>query len=199
VDQLAPSLHRWTVYHPEWEEEVGSLALETDDGLVLIDPLDPPRDLQRPEHVLLTVFWHYRSTPDLKAKHVWASGRTVKALANRGVTVTDPIGRGVELPGGVEAVETARHGELVYWLPSQKSVAVGDVLLGAGAKPRATDDPLRLCPDRWLGNASHDDLRASLRPLLDLPVQRVLVSHGAPVLRAGRGALQRVLHAPSAA
>src|SRR5919106_3988076 len=118
MDELAPGLHRWTVYHPEWEEEVGSLALETDDGLVLIDPLDPPRDLRRPEHVLLTVFWHYRSTPDLKAKHVWASGRTVKALANRGVTVTDPIGRDVELPGGVEAVETARHGELVYWLPA---------------------------------------------------------------------------------
>ena len=197
--QVAPGLHRWTTRHPEWEEEVGSLALETDDGLVLIDPLDPPRELLRPEHVLLTVFWHYRSTPDLKTKHVWASGRTVKALANRGVAVTDPIGRGVELPGGVEAVETARHGELVYWLPAVKAVAVGDVLLGAGAKPRATDDPLRLCPERWLGNASHDDLRASLRPLLDLPVQRVLVSHGAPVLRAGRSALQRVLHAPSAA
>jgi glyoxylase-like metal-dependent hydrolase (beta-lactamase superfamily II) len=81
----------------------------------------------------------------------------------------------------------------VYWLPQQKALAVGDVLLGAGAKPHATDDPLRLCPERWLGKATHDDLRASLAPLLDLPVSRVLVSHGEPVLRGGRRALAAVL------
>jgi hypothetical protein len=32
-----------------------------------------------------------------------------------------------------------------------------------------------------------------LRPLLDLPVQRVLVSHGRPVLRGGKRALEQVL------
>jgi glyoxylase-like metal-dependent hydrolase (beta-lactamase superfamily II) len=195
MDELAAGLRRWTAQHEEWAEDVGSLALETDDGLVLIDPIDPPRALRRPEHVLLTVFWHYRSTPDLRARHVWASTRTVKALANRGVTVTDPVRDGDVLPGGVQAYETARRGELVYWLPAQRSLAVGDVLLGAGAKPRATDDALRLCPERWLGQATHADLRRSLRPLLERPVQRVLVSHGAPVLRAGKRALEAVLHA----
>jgi hypothetical protein len=195
MEEIAPGLHRWTARHEEWEEDVGSLALESDDGLILVDPIDPPRDLRRPGHVLITVFWHYRSTPRLRAKRVWASSRTVKALANRGVTVTDPIAKNVLLPGGVQPFETARRGELVYWLPEQKSVAVGDVLLGAGAKPRATDDPLRLCPERWLGAATHDDLRRSLEPLLELPVQRVLVSHGKPVLRAGKRALERVLRA----
>jgi hypothetical protein len=78
-------------------------------------------------------------------------------------------------------------------LPAQKAVVVGDVLLGAGAKPKATTDPLRLCPESWLGAASHEDLRKSLRPLLDLPVQRVLVSHGEPVLRSGKRALASVL------
>jgi hypothetical protein len=194
MEAIASGLRRWTAHHEEWNEDVGSLALETDDGLVLIDPIDPPRELRRPEHVVLTVFWHYRSTPRLRAKRVWASSRTVKALANRSVTVTDPIARGVLLPGGIQPFETARRGELVYWLPDQKAVAVGDVLLGAGAKPRPTTDPLRLCPERWLGQATHADLRDSLRPLLDLPVQRVLVSHGKPVLRAGKRALEQVLH-----
>jgi hypothetical protein len=32
-----------------------------------------------------------------------------------------------------------------------------------------------------------------LRPLLDLPVEHVLVSHGAPVLGGGKAALERVL------
>ena len=193
MEELAPGLRRWTAWHDDWQEDVGCLALDTDDGLVLIDPLDPPRGARRPEHVLLTIFWHYRSTPDLKAKHVWASGRAAKALANRGVTVTDPVRAGVELPGGVRAIETARHGELVYWLPKQRALAVGDVLLGAGAKPRATDDLLRLCPERWLGKKTHADLRRSLRPLLDLPVEQVLVAHGEPVRENGHAALARVL------
>jgi len=194
VDELAPGLRRWTAWHDHWQEDVGSAALESDDGLLLIDPLSPPRGLGRPEHILLTVFWHSRSTRDLGAKRVWASGRTVKALQNRGVTVTDPIATGTELPGGVQAFETARRGELVYWLPNQRALVAGDVLLGAGAKPRATGDPLRLCPERWLGKATHADLRRSLRPLLDLPVHRILVSHGRPVLRGGKGALERLFH-----
>lgn len=193
MSEIAPGLHRWTSRHPEWEEDVASLAVETDDGLVLIDPIDVPPPFRKAAHVFLTIFWHYRSTSDIGASHVWASSRSMRSLQNRGVDVTDPIRNETSLPGGMCAVPTARAGELVYWLPKQKALAVGDVLLGAGAKPRATDDPLRLCPERWLGKATHDDLRASLEPLLDLAVQRVLVSHGAPVLRNGKRELAAVL------
>ena len=190
LTEVAPGLRRWTAWHDEWQEEVGCLAVDTADGLVLIDPLDPPRGVRRPKHVLLTVFFHARST---KAPHVWAHPRAGRSLANRGIELTDPIGAGDALPGGIQAFETARPGEVVYWLPRQRALAVGDVLLGAGAKPRATDDPLRLCPERWLGKATHDDLRESLAPLLDLPVTRVLVSHGDPVLRGGARALSSAL------
>ncbi len=189
LTEIASGLRRWTAWHEEWREEVGCLAVDTADGLVLIDPLDPPRGLTRPQHVLLTIRWHARST---KAPHVWAHRREARSLANRGVEVTDPI-PGDELPGGIQAFETARPGEVVFWLPRQRALAVGDVLLGAGAKPHATDEPLRLCPERWLGTATHDDLRASLAPTLDLPVARVLVSHGNPVLRGGARALAAVL------
>jgi glyoxylase-like metal-dependent hydrolase (beta-lactamase superfamily II) len=193
VIEIASGLRRWTAYHEHWEEHVGSLALETDDGVVLIDPIDPPRNLRSPDHVLLTVFWHGRSTSELKAKRVWAHTRSAQPLRNRGVQVTDAFRPGDELPGGLEAFATARVNEVVFWLPTQRSLAVGDVLLGAGAKPRATRDALRLCPERWLGKATHDDLRETLEPLLALPVQRVLVSHGEPVLRGGKTALARVL------
>jgi hypothetical protein len=192
VESIAPSLRRWTAWHEEWQEAVGSLAVETDEGLVLIDPLDPPRGLARPDHLLFTVYWHIRSGGELPAAAVWASGRAVQPLRNRGVEVTHRVDKG-PLPGGIVAFGTARSSEVVYWLPEQKAVVAGDVLLGAGAKPGATPDPLRLCPERWLGKASHDDLRTSLRPLLDLPVERVLVSHGEPVLRAGKQALAGVL------
>jgi hypothetical protein len=193
VIEVAPGLRRWTAYHDHWEEQVGSLALETDDGLLLIDPIDPPRGLRRPDHVLLTVFWHGRSTAELKPNRVWAHTRSAQPLRNRGVQVTDAFKPGDELPGGLEAFATARVNEVVYWLPGQRSLAVGDVLLGAGAKPRATRDALRFCPERWLGKGTHDQLREMLQPLLALPVQRVLVSHGEPVLRGGKNALARVL------
>jgi glyoxylase-like metal-dependent hydrolase (beta-lactamase superfamily II) len=190
--EVGPGLRRWTAWHEEWHEDVACLAVDTDDGLVLIDPLDPPRELGRPEHALVTVFFHARST---NARHVWAHDRIVRRLASRGVEVSRPFTAGELLPGGIQAIQTARQSEVVYWLPRQKAVVVGDVLLGAGAKPHATDEPLRLCPERWLEGATHDDLRTSLAPLLDLPVTRVLVSHGEPVLRGGSGALANVLAA----
>ena len=193
MEELAPGLRRWTAWHDHWEEEVGSLAVANDDGLVFIDPIDPPADAGKPEHVLVTVYWHARTTSELGARHVWASRRSDRSLRSRGIEVTDPFRAGDELPGRIKAFQTARAAEVVYWLPEQRAVVAGDVLLGAGAKPRPTDEPLRLCPERWLGKGTHDDLRESLRPLLDLPVERVLVSHGAPILSDGRRALARVL------
>jgi glyoxylase-like metal-dependent hydrolase (beta-lactamase superfamily II) len=192
VETLAPGVRRWTAWRESWEEEVGCVAVDTSDGLVLIDPLDPPAAVAKPAHVLLTVFWHDRSVAEIAAPRVWAAGRSARPLANRGIAVTDTIGGA--LPGGILAFPTARPSEVVYYVPQANAVVVGDVLLGAGAKPRATDEPLRLCPERWLGTKqTHHDLRASLAPLLELPVQRVLVSHGAPVLDDGARELARVL------
>jgi glyoxylase-like metal-dependent hydrolase (beta-lactamase superfamily II) len=191
--EIAPGLRRWTSFHDHWEEDVGSLAVETGDGLVLIDPIDPPPEVAGADHVLVTVYWHARSTGELDAKHVWAPTRSVRPLKSRGIEVTDPFRAGDALPGGIRAFQTARSAEVVYWLPDQRAVVVGDVLLGAGAKPHPTSDPLRLCPEHWLGKATHDDLRRTLRPLLDLPVERVLVSHGVPILSGGKQALAAVL------
>jgi len=191
--EITPGLRRWTAFHDHWEEDVGSLAVQTSDGLVLIDPIDPPSEVAAADHVLITVYWHGRSTGTLGAKRVWASARSERPLKSRGIEVTDPFRAGDALPGGIRAFQTARSAEVVYWLPDQRAVVVGDVLLGAGAKPRPTSDPLRLCPERWLGKGTHDDLRRTLRPLLELPVERVLVSHGEPILSGGKQALAAAL------
>jgi glyoxylase-like metal-dependent hydrolase (beta-lactamase superfamily II) len=187
---IAPGLRRWTAWHDHWQEQVGSVAVDTQDGLVLIDPLDPPADLASPKHVLLTLYYHARAAARLKAR-VWAPARSHRPLRNRGVEAEDVLAD--ELPGGIVPFPTARAAESVYWLPEHRAVVVGDVLLGAGAKPRATDDPLRLCPKQWLGKATHEQLRTSLRPLLDLPVAHVLVSHGRPVVGYGKRELARAL------
>lgn len=198
LEQVAPGLRRWSAWHSEWRQEVGSVAVDTPDGLVLIDPLDPPPEVRSPAHVLLTVHWHARSAGELPAERVFAASREVRKLKNRGVTVTDAFEKDPELPGGIKALPTAREGEVVYWLPQQKAVVVGDVLLGAGAKPHATSEPLRLAPENWLEGATRKQLIKSLLPLLDLPVERILVAHGDPVLQGGKEAL-RTLIAPEKA
>jgi hypothetical protein len=193
VVEVAPGLHRWTAWHEEWREDVGCVAVETGDGLVLVDPLAPPPELGAPDHVLLTVYWHGRAAAVAGAARVWASTRSTGPLRNREIRVTDPFREGDDLPGGIQAVQTARSSEVLYWLPDHRAVVVGDVLLGAGAKPNATTERLRLCPERWLGTATHEDLREALAPLLELPVESVLVSHGEPVLTGGARALATAL------
>ena len=63
------------------------------------------------------------------------------------------------------------------------------MLLGQGA------EGIEFCPDSWLPEGVDGrDLARSLRPLLDLPVERVLPGHGDALVDA-RGALERVLEA----
>jgi hypothetical protein len=79
----------------------------------------------------------------------------------------------------------------MIWLPAPRALIPGDRLLGDAA------GGLRLCPDSWLrylpSGMRQEGLRAALRPLLDLPVEQVLVSHGEPVLQNGRAAIARAL------
>ncbi|HXG75100.1 MAG TPA: hypothetical protein VNJ53_00880 [Gaiellaceae bacterium] len=207
VSRIDPGLWRWTGWHAEWGAEVGCTYCETPDGVVLIDPLVPPEDEQRfldaldrdvrraggPVHVLVTVFWHVRDTAALVERYgarVWAPARGRAAVARRAGTVTDAFRPGDSLPGGIVAQRTARATEVVYWLPEQRTLVPGDVLLGAEG------GGVRLCPESWLpANATRAALAESLRPLLDLPVERILVSHGEPVLADAREALAAALAA----
>lgn len=171
-------MRRWTAWHEEWKQEVGSVAYDSPhDGLIFFDPLEPPAELGEPAHTFVTVFFHAREARG----RVWAPKALVRRLASRGVEVTDPFGPGDKLPGGVECFETARSGEVVYWVPSERALVVGDVLLA--------DPDLRLCPNGWLRPKTQDDLKESLRPLLDLPIEQIYASHGEPVLTGGRAAL----------
>ncbi|MGZ8691324.1 MAG: hypothetical protein ACXWZT_01195 [Gaiellaceae bacterium] len=189
LQQVAPGLWRWTVTHPEWEPpehedtpadwppEVGCVAYETPNTLVLIDPLVADEDhaaldalaaARERVAILVTVKWHERSRDELTRRYDASTA----------------------LPEGVEAFEIAGAGETIYWIPEHSALVPGDRILG--------DRPpgLRMCPESWLrhlGGYTQEDLRAGLRPLLDLPVEMVLVSHGEPVLRDGHAALERAL------
>jgi glyoxylase-like metal-dependent hydrolase (beta-lactamase superfamily II) len=170
-------LRRWTAHHQQWKKAVESIGVDSPDGVLLFDPLDQPEE---GDHTFITTFFHARTGRG----RVWAPQKLVRRLASRGVEVTDPFELGDALPGGVQAFDTARDGEVAYWVPGERLLVVGDVLLGG---------PLRLCPKSWMGKASLDDLRAALLPLLDLPIELIQLGHGEPVLEDGRNALAALL------
>ena len=192
VTRLDDGLWRWTTPHPEWkpgggwEQEVGCVYWEAADAVVLVDPLVPLEDaerarflealdrdvdrLGRPVFILLTCHWHERSAAELAERY----GGTVRREASD------------VLPVGVGAIEAPCGPETVYWLEHAAAVVPGDVLLGRRGG-------VELCPASWLASGTKADLARELRPLLDLPVERVLVSHGEPVLSDGLAALERAL------
>jgi glyoxylase-like metal-dependent hydrolase (beta-lactamase superfamily II) len=196
VQEIAEGLWRWTAPHPEWtpdaewERDVGCVYCDAPDAVCLIDPLVPrdeeerfwralDRDVEtsgKPVAVLLTVHWHRRSADEVAARydaeqHGWGLARISR-----------------EPPAGIEAIAIERADERVFWLAQHRALVVGDVLLGA-------DGGLRVCPASWITREGDhpEEFLASLRGLLELPIERVLVSHGEPVLENGREALARAL------
>ena len=98
-----------------------------------------------------------------------------------GVTPPEPA----TLPEEPDVTVPEPETETTYWLPAHGALVFGDVVLGAAGG-------VRLCPESWL-DGTLAQLKEELRPLLDLPVERLLVSHGEPVLADGRAALARLL------
>jgi glyoxylase-like metal-dependent hydrolase (beta-lactamase superfamily II) len=73
--------------------------------------------------------------------------------------------------------------DLVLWIESKAAVIAGDSLVDFG---RGLE-----IPDEWLDRGvTREQIVEGLRPLLDLPVEHVLATHGGPTDRA---ALQRAL------
>lgn len=214
MQRLGEGLWRWTGLHPRWEpgpdealsREVGCVYHESDDAVVLVDPVVPPedaehfltaldRDVERAGHplvILLTSPWHARSAVELAERYageVLVHGEDPR-LPLPGAR---QFALGDALPGGVETFDAHFHGEALLWIADRRTLVAGDVLLGS-------PDGLRLAPDDWLPEEEREGrLRRSLAFLAELTVERVLVGHGDPVLEDARGALERALHAPSAA
>jgi hypothetical protein len=197
LTEIVPGLERWTTAHPEWRagaepespadwpREVGSVLVRTPDSTIFIDALLPPeadaawrlldaRVDGRDVFALTTIGFHRRSRDALVERYGAATSRARPAL-----------------PDGIESFPVRGAGETMFWLPEHRTLVPGDRILGAPG------GGVRMCPASWLGYLPHAmdlaTLRSRLRPLLELPIERVLVSHGAPVLRAGREALGAAL------
>lgn len=195
IQQIEPRLWWWTAPHPEWtpradkdgkgwEETVSSYAVLSNDQLVLFDPLVDDWDAldddvrhHGPPAILITIYWHVRSSQQILDRYegatLWAHEPAAKWVGKR-VPYTNTFAQGDELPGGVEPLPMHHMEEAAFWLPSHKATVVGDTILGR-------DGTARLCPPSWLRKQeSYDEVRRSVQRLLRFPATRLLLTHGGP-------------------
>jgi hypothetical protein len=199
VQELADGLWRWTTRHAEWQPgewgaQVASFALDAGDVLLLVDPLVPDEGfldelVRGPVAILITIPYHTRSAEPLSERYgAQIYGHPAVAKRLRKATV-EPIDG--ELPGGSRAFKLPRRYERPIHLPSHKALAFGDAVVTTpkGDLRMWTTDRDR---DAWY----RDTFAPMLAPLRELEFERILVTHGEPVLRGGSAALDAALSAP---
>jgi glyoxylase-like metal-dependent hydrolase (beta-lactamase superfamily II) len=217
--ELRPGLWHWEAPHPQWESsepwgpEVSSYAIDDGERLLLFDPLAVPSEIEelaadREASIVLTAPWHERDSESLverlglpvytplpdtaeylmqkygvTAEQAGDGSPDVVWLLKEGKGEARPYTAGDRLDVGVEAFPGQKPNDMVLWIESHRAVIAGDTLVdfGDGVGINA----------RWLGpDVTREQVVEGLSPLLELPVEHMLATHGRPFDRA---ALERAL------
>jgi hypothetical protein len=191
VRELQAGVWHWEAPHPdwkpsdEWDELVSSYAIDDGERLLLLDPLALPPELEqlaaeRATTIVLTCPWHERDTRSLVARLDTAvfvpAPEEGEPIAGRQL-----FSAGERLPVGVQPFLGMDANDLILWVASHGAVVAGDSLIDRG-------NGLEI-PADWVGEAL-EQVHASFRAVLELPVEHVLATHGGPTDRA---ALERAL------
>jgi hypothetical protein len=210
--KLAQGLWRWTERHPEWHpgefgKEVACFAVDAGDDTLLIDPLLPDDsgpvfglvdDILGDRLVLLvTVPYHVRSAEEIWRRYRGQAETTIHGHAGAAKRLSDTssfreIDPDAELPGGVTAhrIGKPRRQEMPLHLPSHRALVFGDAVV-------EVDGSLRVWADRKIDQKVErfyrERFNPTLEPLLELDFQRVLVTHGQPVMKNGQDELRAAL------
>lgn len=213
VDEIAPGVWRWAAPHPQWRagafgREVASYALDLGgDGVLLIDPLLPEgladeilalAGARRPVHVHVTIPYHVRDTAQVVGRlgarrvTVWGERRVARRLEPEGIAVHDPApGELLAFGARCFAIGRPRRAERPLWVPAHGALCFGDALVVEPGGRLVIWSQDRLDAARRAFYAER--FAPTLAPLLDLPVRRILVTHGTPVLRGAPAALRAAL------
>lgn len=151
----------------------------------MIDPLLPPDGSfdphDKPVQVLLTQPAHYRGTADFVEQHgatVWVPPHAVWRERRNAVT-TD------EVPRGVVAIELdGQPQQDVFFIREHATLVSGDVLSGTGEDVHV-----------FVNEANPEPLLSALDTLGDLPIERVIIPHGAPILSDGAARIRAAVAA----
>jgi hypothetical protein len=197
---VAAGLWVWRTNHPDWapdagwEPPVASTCVETGGEVAVLDALIPETgadavwerlDARPPTVALVLKPDHVRSV-DLIVERYGARPFGPSLFWRHNIPDADlePVEPGDELPGGLVALHDGRgRNETPVWIPRQRTIVFADALTERGGELLVWGTP-------W-----HEErVLPALRAVLDLPFERVIVSHGAPV--HDRAAFERALELP---
>lgn len=214
MKEISAGLWRWTARHPDWHPgefgaEVASYALRQGRDTVLIDPLIPEQRsaafLGKLDAVVrgrltiaITLGYHVRSSAELAERYA----------GSRHVEILGPPASASRLPSGApfraiapgerlahriapQRIGSPPRGELPLFFPKARALVFADTIV--------EHHGLRLWEQRELTEKRREwnmtRLIPTLEPLLELDFDRVLVTHGNPILRGGRKALAAAFEA----
>jgi hypothetical protein len=206
-DEIAPGLWRLTARRNGLPPTMTGYVLRDGDGTILVDPpvagetgqlLESLDEIARGRVlILITTPFHVRGAEDLWRR--WRNRHEVTIFGHEhAATRFDdrsafrPLRGGETLDGGVRvhSIGRPRRAEIPFELPSHRALAFGDSVL-------EVDGELRVWPrhpNGERGKAWYEErFRPTLEPLTELDVERVLVTHGEPVLRDGARELAAAL------
>jgi glyoxylase-like metal-dependent hydrolase (beta-lactamase superfamily II) len=197
VREVRAGVWHWEARHPEWNERqwwgplVSSYVIDDGARLVVFDPLAPPPELEklveeRDPAIVLTCPWHRRDA-EVLANRYGAPLYVPPPDEGDPAPVDGAVFReGDRLPVGVEAFPGMEPNDLVLWVESHGALVAGDTLQDRGDGLQFLGDLANNVP----GNVDVEEIRERMQPLLALPVEVVLLTHGAP---ADKAALERAL------
>ena len=198
LDQIAGPLYGWSSLHTEWKVHFNSYALQTPDGVALIDPVRPgPAVLQKIEAlgelvgVFLTNANHDRDADWFRRHYEIQVYAHEKAAAECDTKIDVPLLDNEKLPGGLKALYLpgSGAGEIGLYCRSE-----GGILLLGDALLNLPKDGLALLPEQYC-----EDVRAARRSakrLLTLDLKIVTFAHGTPLTDNAKRQITRFLKAP---
>jgi glyoxylase-like metal-dependent hydrolase (beta-lactamase superfamily II) len=197
VREVQTGLWHWEAPHPEWgpgdsslewdRQEVSSYAIEDGNRLLLFDPLALPSEIEelaagRDTAIVLTCPWHERDARSL-VERLDAAVFVPQPEEGDPIEGRQLFSAGDRLPVGVDAFPGKEPNDLVLWVESRRALVTGDTLIDRG--------PGLEFPRTWVPeDVTPGQILEALRPLLELPVELVLATHGGP---ADRAALESAL------
>lgn len=187
IRDVVAGLWIWRLQHPRWkpgqgwEPIVASTFVESGGQRLVLDPLAPPADeielwqrldanpptaavVLKPDHVRdVDVFVRRYRIPGLGPRLFFRED-----IPETNLAFIEP---GSQLPGGLVALYDGRgRNETPLWLPEQRTLVFADALTAPAGELRV-----------WASPSHTERALLALRALLDLPFERVIVSHGQPV------------------